>query len=589
MKVIRTGIPILLIFPLLLSACATAPEPGAKVQPSSGVASPGDQAGKTAEKPLAKPENLPDVELTSKLLYQFLLGEVALQRGQPGVSAQVYLDLARSTRDPRVARRAAQIAFETRQADKAVEAFKLWLELEPDSQPAQQMLISLLLGTGKMEEARPWLAQFLAANPGNAGVIFQQLSPLLARSTDKMAALKLARDLARPYPNVAEAHLMVARAAAAAGKQDDALAETRKARKLRPEWDEALLFEVQLLLPTQPQQAQAALKDYLAANPDAGELRLMYARMLLERKQYDEARLEFQKLLEAHPENADLAFAVALLSLQVGDLDAAEKQLQQSLARGKKDRDAVYYYLGQVDETKKNTQAAIQHFDKVRSGEYAYPARMRQAYLLSTMGKLDEARDLLHHTPTQNQQQQMQLLVMEATLLREAKQYDAAYRLLQKGLEKTPDQPDLLYETALLADKLQKHGEMEQLLRKLIGIQPDNANAYNALGYSFLERNVRMEEGMQLVEKAYQLAPNDASILDSMGWGYYRQGKLEKSLDFLRRAYAANPDPEIAAHLGEVLWLHGDKNEAKKIWSGALKQNPQSDALQEVMKKYQQK
>lgn len=596
MKVTRTGIPFLLIFPLLLSACASTPgDSGAPAQSAAGAqgteqgGAQTKKAGKSPSAPQEKPETLPDVELTSQLLYEFLLGEVALQRGHPDVAAQTYLDLARSTRDPRVARRAAQIAFETRQADKAVEAFKLWLELEPDSQAAQQMLISLLLGTGKLDEARPWLQQFLKTNPENAGAIFHQLTPLLVRSADKKAALKLARDLAQPYPDLAEGHLMVARVAATAGKPDEALSETRKARKLRPEWDEAVLLEVQLLQPSDPQQALAVLQEFLKANPDAGDVRLLYARMLLDRKQYDEARTQFQQLLDTHPENADLAFAVALLSLQVGDMDAAEKQLQQALARGKKDRDTVYYYLGQLDEAKKNTQAAIQHYDKVRGGEYAFPARVREAYLLSTIGKLDEARDLLHHIPAQNTQQQVQLLMMEASLLREAKQYEAAYGVLQQGLAKFPDQPDLLYEAALLADKQEKPELMEQLLRKLIGIQPDNANAYNALGYSFLERNVRIDEGMQLVEKAYQLSPNDAAILDSMGWGYYRQGKLEKSLDFLRRAYASNPDPEIAAHLGEALWVHGDKNEAKKVWSGALKQNPQSEPLLAVMKKFQQK
>jgi tetratricopeptide (TPR) repeat protein len=598
----RSGIPFLLLAPLLLSACASAPQvtgeqksgtPAGKQQTKPGAKAPEASQSKStpqaASKPQAVSPPLPNVELDSKLLYEFLVGEVALQRGHPELSAQAYLDLARDTRDPRVARRAAQIAYESRQTAKAVEAFKLWLELEPDSQPARQMLISMLLATGKLDETRPWLAQFLAADPENAGAIFRQLSTLLARSADKAAALKLVRDLAQPYPNLAEAHLAVARAAVAAGKQDEALPEVRRARTLRPDWDEALMFEVQLLQPTQPEKALAALKEFLAANPDAGEVRLSYARMLLDRKQFKEARVEFQRLLDSHPENADLAFAVALLSLQVGDLDHAEKQLQQSLTRGKKDRDTVFYYLGQLNEAKKDSPVAIQDYNNVRGGEYAYPARLRTAYLLSTMGKLNEARDQLHQIHTQDQQQKLQLLIMEAAMLRDARQNETAYQLLQQGLEKYPDQPDLLYEAALLADRLGKPDVMEQLMRKLIASQPDNANALNALGYSFLERNVRIEEGMQLVEKAYQLAPNDAAIMDSMGWGHYRQGRLEKSLEFLRRAYAANPDPEIAAHLGEVLWVHGDKDEAKKILTGALKQNPQSEPLQQVTKKYLQK
>jgi tetratricopeptide (TPR) repeat protein len=470
--------------------------------------------------------------------------------------------------------------------DKATEAFKLWLELEPDSQPARQMLVSLLLTAGKLDDARPWLAKMLAADPDNAGAVFRQLPPLFARYADKTASWKLVRDLAQPYPRLAEAHWAVAQAAAAAGKHDDALAEVRQARALRPDWDEAVLLEVQLLQPGQPQQALAALKDFLEANPGDGDVRLLYARLLLESKRFKESRVEFQRLLKAHPDNAELAFAVALLSLQMGELDRAEKELQQALIHGKKDQDTVHYYLGQLNEAKKDSQAALQQYRKVLEGEYAYPARLREVYLLNSGGRLDEALEVLHRIPVQNSQQQVQLLMIEAQLLHDAQKFDASYQILQQGLEKFPDQPDLLYETALLADKLGKPDVLEQLLRKLIGIQPDNANAYNALGYSLLERNVRVDEGMQLVEKAYRLAPGDAAIIDSMGWGQYRLGKLDKSLEFLHRAFNADPNPEIAAHLGEVLWVHGDKEEAKKIWFGSLKQHPDSEPLQAVMKKF---
>lgn len=580
----RTKINLLMVvFPLLLTACATAPQ-AQRPEATSKQAAKTEQTEKQQEK-LPEPP-LPNVELSEDLLFGLLLGEVALQRGHADLAAQAYLDLARSTRDPRLARRAAQIAFESRQVEKSTEAFKLWLELDPNSQPARQLLASLLMSEGKLEEARPWLAQLLAAEPENAGSIFRQLYTMLARSSNKAGVLKLLHELAQPYPRVAEAHWAIAGAAEAAGRHDEALAEARQARALRKDWDEAVLLEVQLLQPDHPQQALAALKDFLESNPGAGDVRLIYARMLLDGKQYKESRAEFQRLLAAHPENADLALAVALLSLQLGELDQAEKELQQALVKGRKDQDTVQYYLGQLSEAKKDTQAALQRYRKVRGGEYAYFARLREAYLLGSTGKLDEARQLLHRIHTQNYQQQLQLMMFEAQLLRDAQQYEAAYQILQQGLEKFPDHPDLLYEAALLADRLGKPDVTEQLLRKLINIQPDNANAYNALGYSMLERNVRIEEGMQLVEKAYKLAPDDAAIIDSMGWGHYRQGKLEKSLEFLRRAYAVNPDPEIAAHLGEVLWAHGDKEEAKQIWSGSLKQHPQNEPLQAVMKKF---
>ena len=576
----RVALIALLSAPLLLSACATAPRDASPAAPPAH----GSAAAKQPDTAVTQPA-LPDVDLTSDLLYRFLLGEVALQRGQPRIAAQTYLDLARQTRDPRVARRAAQIAYETHQVDKSIEAFELWVELDPESRPARQLLIAMLLSTGRLEEARPWLSKFIASEPDHAGAIFQQLGMLLARNQDKEASLKLVHDLAQAHPKLPEAHMAVAQVAAAAGKQDEALAETRQALSLRPDWRDAVLFETQLLQ-AQPDQAIVALKQFVAANPHDDEARLVYARMLLERKQYKESRDQFQQLLSAHPDNADLAFTVALLSMQLGDMGRAEKELQLALKNGKKDQDTVEYYLGQLSETKKDSQGAIRHYAKVHGGDYLYPARLREAYLMAQTGKLDAARDLVHQVHPKTPQQQIQLVLLEAEILRDAHQYQESYRVLEQARRKSPDDPDLLYETAMMADKLGKPDVMEKLLRKLISLQPDNANAYNALGYSFLDRNVRIAEGMQLVEKAYTLAPNDAAIMDSVGWGHYRQGQLDKSLDFLNRAYKVNPDPEIAAHLGEVLWARGDRDAARKVWSAALKEHPDSEALRAVMKKF---
>ena len=219
-------------------------------------------------------------------------------------------------------------------------------------------------------------------------------------------------------------------------------------------------------------------------------------------------------------------------------------------------------------------------------GEYHFRAQLRIAFLLGKQGKLDEARAELHGMKALNNQERVQLALLEAQLLTSAKQYQAAYHVLRQELKKLPSHPDLLYEAALLADKIGKPDELEKLIRKLLQEHPDNANAYNALGYSLLERNVRVQEGMRLVEKAYSLSPNDAAITDSMGWGYYRLGKLDKSVEFLRRAFKLDPDPEIAAHLGEVLWVHGDKDEAKKIWDDNLKLHPDNETLRAVMKKF---
>ncbi|MBI5436299.1 MAG: tetratricopeptide repeat protein [Nitrosomonadales bacterium] len=567
-----------IILSLLLAACAHAPQPAVEQ-----VVKPEPQA----EKPLDLPRlDLPKLELTGQMLYEFLLGDVASQRGIPEMAAQIYMKLADSTRDPRVASRAAHLAYDAREMNKAVEAFKLWLELEPASLEAKQMLSMMLINGGRLDEARPYLADMLAAYPDRVGHALMKIYPFLAQYPDKIAVFDLLHGLAQPYPRVAEAHLVLAQAAEAAGKREVALDEVRQARALRPEWEMTVQLEAQLLQHESPQAALALLKKYLAAYPEANDARLYYARMLLEQKQYAESRKEFQRLLNARPENAELAFAVAMLSLQMGELELAENGLRQALVKGKKDESTVYYYLGQLGEAQKNEEKALQNYRKVLDGEYAYAARLRAAYLLYKTGKLEEARDYLHQTVAQNNQQRVQLMSIEAQILREAKQPEAAYQVLMQGLEKLPNHPDLLYGAGMLADQIGKHEVFEQLMRKAIQARPDNAQAYNALGYSLLDRNERVQEGMQLVEKANQLAPDDVAIIDSVGWGHYRLGNIPKSLEFLRRAYNANPDPEIAAHLGEVLWVQGEKGEAKKVWDDALKSHPENAVLQETVKRF---
>jgi len=266
--------------------------------------------------------------------------------------------------------------------------------------------------------------------------------------------------------------------------------------------------------------------------------------------------------------------------------DTPEPPTLQALDKGKKEQGTVQYYLGQLGEAKGNEDEALAHYREVKDGEYLYAAQLRVAYLLSKRGKLDEAREFLHQAQAVDNRQRVQLILIEAQLLREAKRVDESYQVLQQGLEKLPNHPDLLYETAMMADKAGKPEVFEKLMRKLIQLQPDHAHAYNALGYSLLERNERIPEAVGLVEKALQLAPDDFAIMDSVGWGYYRSGRLDESLKILRRAFAGNPDPEIAAHLGEVLWMHGDKDEAKNIWQDSLKANPGNAQLQAVIKKF---
>ncbi|TAJ77892.1 MAG: tetratricopeptide repeat protein [Gallionellaceae bacterium] len=575
----------IILLPLLLGACAHAPQAGRET-PANSAKSAVQAGNAAAEKKPEPPPALPNIALDDRMLFEFLLGDIAMQRGRPELAAQAYWDLAKTTRDPRVARRAAQLAFESRQMDKSVEAFALWQELDPAAPLAKQMLVSLLLSGGKLQEARPHVERLLTAEPGNVAHAFMLINSLLVRAPDKVAAQNWLVEVARPYPKVAEAHWAVAQVATAAGNKELALAEIHQAVLLRPEWDMAVVFEAQLLQPGEPKKALELLRAFLEKNPASKDVRLFYARALLEQKQYAESRTQFQQLLAGNPENVELAFAVALLSLQMGELERAEKELHETLAKGKKDAGTVHYYLGQLSEAKKDDATALAQYHQVSDGEYVYAARLREAYLLKVSGKVNESFAVLRSAPVTNSQQRVTLVLIESQMLRETGQFEAAYKILAEALEKQPNHPQLLFEMAMAADKLGKIELFEQALRKLLQVAPDHAQAYNALGYSYLERNIKIEEGMQLVEKAYQLAPDDAAIADSVGWGYYRLGKLEKSAEFLRRAFSANPDPEIAMHLGEVLWVQGSKDEAQKIWQDTLKAHPNNEPLRALIKKF---
>ena len=580
----------ILVGSLLLTACAHTPVNQA-VQPDAE-----DQTAQTEPSvqteplieatPAETPPVLPSVKLNSDLLYEYLLSEVASQRGNDTVAVEGSLDLAKKTRDPRLAMRAAKLALQFGQFDSAIEALKIWRDTDPSSILAKRMLSSVLLRSGKLDEARDEFANLLKADESHTAQNFIQIYQILATYPDQAAALKLMRDLAQPYPRVAEAHWAVAQLAQASDDRELALHEAEQARSLRPEWNMAVSLEALLLQKDHPQQGLDMLRSYLTSYPDAHEIHLQYARELLDQKQFKLAREQFRYMADKNPDNPEFAYAIALISLQLNDLKNAEIELKQSLSKGKKDQDTVQYYLGQLSEAKNNGDEAVAHYRQVKNGEFLVPAQIRTAYLLSKHGQLAEARQILHGVQTTDDEQRAKLAMIEAQLLREANQFDEAYRVLNQALKKLPNDVDLIYETAMMADKTGKPDLFEELMRKLIKIKPDHAQAYNALGYGMLERNERIPEAMKLVEKALQLAPNDASIMDSVGWGYYRSGKLDESVKMLRRAYAGNANPEIAAHLGEVLWVRGDKAEARNIWRESLKENPGNEPLQAVMKKF---
>jgi tetratricopeptide (TPR) repeat protein len=528
---------------------------------------------------------LPPQDLTETVLYEFLLAEIATQRGNVGLAAQAYVDLAKRTRDPRIARRATEVAMYARMANAAVEAAQVWQETEPQSTRARQALAGLLLNAGRYDEALPHFEKLLADGSAKPPETFAQLGRSLPNAQDKKAALKLVRELAQRYPRLPQAHFAVAQTAASAGDEELAFAEVRQAEELRPEWESAVLFEAQLLQRKSPEAAAGRLQSFLKRYPDSREVRLNYARLLVGQKKIAEARGEFQKLLAAFPDNSDVTFAVALLSMQLNDYDAAESHLKRLLRGNYRDKNGVRLYLGQIAEERKNLPEALRWYDEIADGEHYLTAQIRYAQILSKQGKVDAARARLHQTEPQNSQQRVQLILAEAQLLRDANQPKAAFEMVQQALERLPNQPDLLYDHAMLAEKLDRMDILEASLRKLIELRPDYAHAYNALGYSLADRNERLPEARELIEKALKLSPDDSFIIDSMGWVLYRQGKAKDALDWLQRAFAARPDADIAAHLGEVLWALGRRDEAERLLHDAAQKDPGNEALETTLKR----
>jgi tetratricopeptide (TPR) repeat protein len=523
-------------------------------------------------------------DLSEPTLYEFLLGEIALQRGDLPLAANTYLDLARRTRDPRVARRAVEVANQAKEITLALDAARLWNELEP-SVHALQVLAATLVAAKRVEEAGPVIEKLFSADGVNRENAFMQLNRLLAGNPDKIANQRVVRNIAAKYPQLPQAHFAVAQAAAIAGDNDGAITAAREAQKLQPDWELAVLLEAQVLQQRSPAAAAKRLGEFVESYPSAREARLSYARVLVLEKRLPEARKQFEAVANASPKNPDVVYAVGLLAYQLKDYSAAEEYMKRVLSLGYRDPEGVRYVLGQIAEEQKLWPRAIEWYESIDTGDHVMPARMRTANAIAKQGKLDEARAFLKRVAAENPEDVVQLIVAEAQLLRDAQRHAEAFALLSDALGKQPEQPDLLYDLALTAEKLERFDLLETHLRKLIEVKPDHAHAYNALGYSFADRNTRLPEARKLIEKALELAPEDYFIMDSMGWILYREGDLKGAARELRRAYSGRPDAEIGAHLGEVLWMLGEQDEARRVWDEALKAGPENETLQKTIKR----
>ena len=538
-------------------------------------------------------------EADSDFVFRYLAAEIAGQRGEVLLSSRLFYDLAKTTLDPRLAERAAKVAIYSQNPAMALETTKLWVELNPDSIEAHQASTQINVMAGNLNAAKPYLQKLLTKEETRANG-FLYLNNLFSHQTNKQAVLQLVQELASPYPTLPEARLTTSQAAYEAKNYALALEEITAANQLRPHWEMGAIQQADILYIQSPTEAIMYYKNFLTDTPNANDARLNLTRMLIKQQRYTEAKPELLRLSKLAYSNPEILVVIGLLSTQINDLAEAEKYFKQALETDIKGRDQIYIYLGQIAEKNSNDTEAIKWYGMVnppnkeasaqqanqqQANQYV-DARVSMANVMARTVNADAAISMLDELEGLNNAQLAQVISAQANLLAQAKRYQESYDLLAKAVSNMPDASDLIYDYAMAAERLQKFSILETQLRKLIKMKPMFAQAYNALGYSFADRNVKLDEANKLISKALELSPNDHFIMDSMGWVLYRQGKLDKAYEYLSAAYAVQNDAEIAAHLGEVLWQQGKQDEATKIWETALKNSPDNEVLLKTVKKF---
>jgi len=551
--------------------------------------------------------------LDAPLFYQLLLGELDLRNGDPAAAAAKFLDVARRTRDESLFRRAVEVALQSRNGDAALAVSRAWRQTLPESLDALrfefQILAVLNRGTELAEPVRLLLARTPAAERSAA---IAALPRLTQRVADKRALALQLDEILKPYAD-APATRVASRVASArlwdqGGDDARALALAERAHADDPQAAMPALLALELM--GKSPAAEKIVTAYLAQPKAEANVRLGYVRSLSATQRLVEAEAQMRMLTVEHPAQAGYFLSLGALQLELRQPKDAETSLQRYLQLGavkpepaqagesddedqetfhEGGRTQAWLMLAQAAEMRGDGKTAAQWLDKIDDPQRALEVQTRRATLLAKQGKLREARALVQQVPERRPEDARAKLIAESQVLRDVKRWPDAYAVLAVANERFPSDVDLLYEQAMIAEKMDRMDEMERVLRRVLELKPDHHHAYNALGYSLAERNVRLTEARDLIAKAVELAPNDPFIADSLGWVEFRLGNHAQALAHLKRAYAARPDVEIAAHLGEVLWVTGAREEARRVWREGRARDADNEVLRETLTRLQVK
>ena len=506
------------------------------------------------------PEPVVNSDLTGELLYEILLGELNLQQGEPGAGFSLLLDAARRSNDLQLFARAVDIALQARSGDGALMAARAWAQAYPKDRKANLQMLQILLAVNQTAESLEFLKKEIALAPAPERALAISLVPRhYARVSDKKLAADIVQKALEPYltqqATAAASWTALGRVRLANEDNQGALQAAQKGRAI----DDQAMGPALLALELMGRQIKGAeeLVTLALQQQNTPELAMSYVRVLIELRRYSDADQQLQRITQSHPQQAEAWLILGSLQFEQGQDAQAESSL------------ATYVSMAIQDKDKNSARGITQ-------------AQTRRAAIMARQGKLDDARQLLAQLPVSNDEELRSRLMAEVQLLREQRQWQAAFDVLTKA---NSNHPDLMYEQAMLAEKLNRLDEMEKLLRAVIEQDPEHHNAYNALGFSLADRKLRLPEAKALIVKALNFAPNDPFITDSLGWVEFRLGNLPSALLHLQKAYQDRADPEIAAHLGEVLWQLNRPDEARAIWREGFKTAPDNETLQETLQR----
>ena len=544
---------------------------------------------------------LPDVKLTADLLYQILAAEVAIQRGELVLAANTTLVLARETTDPRLAQRAVELYAAIDELKGALASADVWVSSAPQNPEARLTQLALSAASGQTQGLVSALIEQV-----------NQASDMKAAMGRVMAILKRMPDLEQALPLLDQVvqdsaangtlagHMALADMARATGNYPRALQEARAAMALEPSSEDAALRVLDYGLPVDAATALRNAKQFARDYPNSRQLRLMLAGKLAEEGDVDSALDELALMSAEFPEDFDLLFIRAQLAYRDQRLSqaralleqyvAVQSQRQAAMASGASDAGAAladaYTMLARVAQDQGDPDLAIEFLGRVDDPAAQYSARLRQASIRAEQGRVDEAIAMVDAIHAADQDEQLIGVLTLSQILRKAERYEQAIERLEAANEEIPDSVEIQYELGMLLERESRHEDMEKYLRQVIELDPGYAHAYNALGYSLADRGVRLKEAHELIARAHQILPEDPYILDSLGWVKFRLGENKAAEKYLRQAYQISPEAEIAAHLGELLWVTGRRAEAREVWAQGQSLDAKDPALLDTLARF---